>query len=621
MKKTLIERFLLNKLRVIKKSNKFNYIQIVNDDSISIYERDETKYNILSTLENVAFLEKKGYKRNRYYYCPDIYASSYLKKINFSSHTLPGLIEGSRLLQSMLLPYMREIRKGVFVKDIRLVLITDKCQIYHNKPKRLLDCDGVSLFNDDIKFEESAVWDLPERKYPSMNKDCDDVEFYFPFLPESVYEYHPIINADDRFVDIYGNGGFGKEYVYVHEDIKYVLPRFYFPIRDEMSNSFFHFGGEETDYKMNLIGTYRPNNDGHGVRTAVFATDDGGRNWFCKYEFGDMGEYEFSQGDKDWGTAFGNKINCECIQSDLMSESEVFAIIKRTSVVPSKNDKEPKEKFKWSSPINVKEIFWKETLTVETKNKHNLTTGNIVALQGKSENEKIVPLLNNSVSPLTGGNGILYKVNVLDAFNVELYEYVSSTTNPIACRHIHQINRVKDGWIVGTGEIYPNGWLFFIQTKEADTYSIKKAASPFNIYRLNSSEESVQRTLGAIILDDDDASIIYASDHDTLDRTPIASPTDRSFEIVRNSIGVFKGKLADIDYRNNFSVIYEAREPAYLFKQINGILVFAGQRGEFAFSLDQGESWKTYHLKDGLQFYRGTNRCYSVIGDYIFVFK
>ena len=59
---------------------------------------------------------------------------------------------------------------------------------------------------------------------------------------------------------------------------------------------------------------------------------------------------------------------------------------------------------------------------------------------------------------------------------------------------------MKDGWLIGTGEIYPNGWMLYFQMKEADSYSEKHAWEEFEIFRLNSTRESVQRTLGAILL-------------------------------------------------------------------------------------------------------------------------
>lgn len=48
------------------------------------------------------------------------------------------------------------------------------------------------------------------------------------------------------------------------------------------------------------------------VRVCFFASSDGGRQWYCKYEFSDAGEYSFQQGHSNaWGTNFGNQIKLD----------------------------------------------------------------------------------------------------------------------------------------------------------------------------------------------------------------------------------------------------------------------------------------------------------------------
>lgn len=69
---------------------------------------------------------------------------------------------------------------------------------------------------------------------------------------------------------------------------------------DVAANPFYFIGTGEKDYKMSLMATYRSNVH-CGVRTCILVSSGGGRNWYCKYEFTDLGEYEVTQGDKeDW---------------------------------------------------------------------------------------------------------------------------------------------------------------------------------------------------------------------------------------------------------------------------------------------------------------------------------
>ena len=93
------------------------------------------------------------------------------------------MIEGSHIQLVLLLPYIDNNDKQ---PKLRLNVITDKCQVYYNNP------NGK---NQITQFKESLIWDLPGNKYPSQNENCEDYEYYNPFLPSEVYEYHP---ADDR---------------------------------------------------------------------------------------------------------------------------------------------------------------------------------------------------------------------------------------------------------------------------------------------------------------------------------------------------------------------------------------------------------------------------------------
>lgn len=602
----ILDNTLSNKLPV----GKSGYKQCGVDSQVALYKRGLLGRKIVAAFADSMVMQSFRNKNVLYYYSH--YKSCIRKRIVLNDKTFPGLIPCSSIDQVMLLPYMRVLGPGRYAKQIRLVIITNKCQVFHNCPARSKEHEGQIRYGDDARFEESAIWDIPGRKYPSKSQDVLPVERFFPYLPETTYEYHPCLNSSKTYVDKYHNGGFGASHKVIVNGKEEIVSRFYFPKRTIMCNSFHHIGGEEPDYKMTVIGTYRANNGGNGARTVIFATDDGGRNWFAKYEFGDFGSYEFAQGAADWRTGFGNPIK---FGQDFKQANGILSIIKRTVITPTNDNKEPSEFFKWSAPVDIVDIAnGKSTAVVKTATPHGLETGNVIAVKSSGA---IFPFVNNDITPCSGGNGVLFKVSVIDDNSFELYEFVHSPDNPICCRHIHQVNRVKDGWLIGTGEIYPNGWLLYMQMKEADTFSIKHAWEDFDIYRLNSTKESVQRTLGAILLDDSNQSLIFASDHDTLERNTINTTDGRSFVIRRNSTGIFKGKLVDIDNRNKFEVLYEAKEPSFLFKNIANHLVFAGQRGELAISNDLGNHWRTYQIDTDTYDYHGTVGGMIVLGEYL----
>jgi hypothetical protein len=158
-----------------------------------------------------------------------------------------------------------------------------------------------------------------------------------------------------------------------------------------------------------------------------------------------------------------------------------------------------------------------------------------------------------------------------------------------------------------------------MQIKQADTFEVIRAYNTLNIYRLTSTSSSLQRTLGTILLDDADNTVIAASDTSGIPRPNLTLPSGRTNTITRNSSGVYKGKLTDIDDFTKFNVLFEAKEPAYFFKEKGNVLIFCGQRGEFAISFDKGTTWETAQLpdRDPLQYFKSESNGIIIINNYI----
>lgn len=599
------ERFLKNKFF----HNKVfpGYSAICKKQEFEIYRANDTAYQIVAAFNSVVVTQKVHSCKQRLLIYPD-YSNRWLRYcINFNEKNFPGLIKGSKVMNCLIVPYLREVSDSKFYKRWRLIVFTDKAQIYHNFPAREMEYEGLEQYGDIKRFEESAVWDIPGKKYPSANQNCDETEQYFPVLCKECYEYHPGINRKSK----YGNSGFDK-YTYVENDGRKVkVPRFYLPSRCAQSNPFAYMGGVELDYKITLIGTYQSNKS-IGARTDIFATSDGGRNWYAKYDFADEGEYPFKQGIDTWGQNYGNPINGSALR-DIVGK----IWIRKKKLKHS----EESDEITWEAPIVVDQIVAGNPIKVKTQTAHFLSNGNIIALCSDevTQNGQMGFLFNNEIKENCGGNGILYKVKVINEDMFELYENVSNPFIAVACRHIHHINRVRDGWIVGTGEIFPNGWLFYIQMREADTYTRIVANSELKFFKLNSAASSVQRTIGADIIDGKEPRLIYASDHDLLDRPEVALSNGVRF--TRNSTGIYEGNLSDINDFRKFKVIFEAKEPAYFFKKLDGKYVFSGQRGEIAVSDLSGHNWELSQLDQPLIHYKGRTYRFHVIDKYLIIIK
>lgn len=588
------------------------YVSCYEDRDIRIYQKTTRASSIEGVFGEMVVCCDNS-KTNIFIY--PSYKLKFSYRLKLTKKNFPGLIAGSKVDSIQVLPYMREIRPDVFIKSLRVVVITDLGQIYHNFPARARECEGVSIPGDILCFEESVVWDVPSRKRPVPYSPCKEYEVFYPNLPKECYDIHPMACEEEGFKDKYGNGGF-PAVKYVEENGKrYALNRFYIPKRTPLANPFHYMGGCEKDYKVNVIATYRPNIN-IGVRTGIFISSDGGRTWYCKYEFGDYGDYEFKQGHENkYGGNFGNKIiNKE--YHKLFNAGEL-QIQKRTPLMTTLEQAE--KRFQFGDLLGVLEIKNEEQLTIKTEKEHGLSEGNIVVLRAeKKENSADAWFVNNSATEQSVGTGIFFKVHIVDAYTLSLYEYVASADNNLCCRHIHHVNKVRDGFLIGTGEIYPNGWLLFLQAKLRDTFSRFDPEKSLNIVRLNTRSSSVQRTMGAVFEETETLKLIVASDHDTLKRPDIHLPQQQTV-LDRGSTGIYIGELQDIDDFSKFKLLVDASEPCFYFDRLDGRYIFCGQRGELIVQVNNG--WLHTRIEKTIISYRGNIKNGYIFNDYMIIRK
>ena len=580
----------------------FGYETCATRDSVTVLKPKKGRKQIIAMLDSVVVCASLTKNNKSFDLYPDYRFKSVYYKINLTPEKFPDLLEDSYIANVLLLRYLRKVNQNQTIKSWRLVVVTDKSQIYHNFPATFAtdsEYEGATNVLDIDRFVESVVWDLPERRYPSKNKKCRPFEIYYPGLPNECYEYHPAIKAGSHFGDHTFVDG---------ENDKMVAPRFYFPKRSIETNPFVFMGGFTNDNFMTTIGTYR-NNVGSGVRTCVFFSDDGGRQWFNKYEFGDFGEYRYlKEIVKKEIIDFGNAIRFDKNLCDLTS----LHVSKR--IINTKSYEMIQEKcFNWIDDGIIDRMWLEDTIVCRTSKPHMFASGNIVAFYSNTQNDFEYSWMLTKRESI--GNGPLFKVQVVSSNTFKIYEYAASATNPICCRHIHHINRQKDGWLIGTGEVYPNSWLIFLQNKEKDKFvnNSSNAKIKFKEYYLNSVETSIQRTIGAEFVDDD--LLVYASDHPDLPLNSIAV-NGHSFD--RASLGIFIGKISESDNRTRFKCIYDSNEVGYFFKRINGIWIYGGQLGEVAISRNLN-NWSVLHLDQTLRCYQGDSNSATVIDGIVFL--
>lgn len=492
-------------------------------------------------------------------------------------------------------------------RDCRVCVIFDNGQIYHNYPS----CNNTYDFlNSNItnqgstrtvaemftKFDESVVWDLPTRKAPVKTTSGTDATliatgkyYYNPALPDKCYEFHPDIGAANGYGNTVGFAATNSRNDASNVDVA-ERPRFW---RTDMenpdSNSFDYMGGYAVEHHFTMIGTYRSNSKSLPARTGVFGTQDGGRSWYLMYEFDGIASVGVPLAQI--GTA----------------GSGIYAISKRTLVLPSAADKEPAAPFTWGEDVNVESIVGDGTdIIFTTSSAHGLSNGNdiIVKLQNEASlNDRAFDwMVNTEVSATSGGNGILLKVKDVTSttFKVSLYPYNPDAT--LRCRHIHALNHCKDGVSVSTGEDYPQGgWLLYDAIRHADNfsgYNVANLTTQNKFVRLTSTSTSVTRALGFIVRQEGKDTFIYVGvDTSNIEMNNVDMPENRTESFKHNSCGVWKIPLDDVDsLKDNGLLKYNGAQPCFMFQQFGNAFVFLGQGGEFAVSYDNGESWTATNL-------------------------
>ncbi|MGV6945052.1 hypothetical protein [Sphingobacterium kyonggiense] len=537
--------------------------------------------------------------------------------IDFTSANFPNLIAGSSI-EHVILLYWTRYNNTVPSDSFRVNVITNKGQVYHNHPSRAVSHDGAEQANDWFTFEESVVWDIENKTTPVKTKTGNDATLiasgkyhYFPALPDEAYEFHPALDQASP----YGNSGFGAVSEKTQADNSTIkFSRFYFTDRSNgiQANPFGFMGGFETHPKLSMLATYKSNSD-RPTRICVFMTNDGGRQWYCRWESGILGERKYAN-ESLASVGIPLFLNRNLITSQMLAPANIglFNVIKRTQYIPDASNKEIEKtkKFIYSSPVQVFSITANvDNITVVTNAAHGFNSGELILFekQNGTANEWDW-IVNSGHTALKAGLGIYFKVKVVDATSFILMEAVGNPDNNLTVRHIHSLNRCKDGYSFGCGETYPEGWMFWIPVRESDSFVRKFPWDKFDFIRLNSVREAVQRPLGFTIEHDSENTVFVGVDNEYTDLPNVTLPAGRTDTFKRSSNGAWKGKLVDFDDQSKFQCVFPSDEVCYLFKKINGVFVYTGQQGHVGMSrTGERNTWSECRAPWTPQRYGGLN--------------
>lgn len=512
-----------------------------------------------------------------------------LNEINF-----PNLLPNSAITKVIMMPWSRNPTTSYPGNLWRMNVITSRGQIYHNFPSRAANSDGSQQINDYKTFDESCVWELPERWTPVKTNTGDDATLiatgkykYFPCLPDNSYELHPAINQDNG----YGNGGFPATITKFNElNQQITFGRFWRPNNlDPQDNSLDYMGGFAAHEKLTVLGTYRSNAT-TGTRIALFLTNDGGRNWFCRYEYG-MGGGLVNFSDIDLA---GPRTNwTHQLSFTGMATEGQYQVRRRVQYTPDATTKEPAKLFNYHNPISVLSITGGDAkITIITETAHTFKNGDVICFDKLTGNVNWDWIINEGYGETSAGNGVFFKAKVVNNTTFELMSSVHNPHNNLTVRHIHSVNRCKDGYAIGAGEMYPTGgWILYCPIRESDSFARKYPWDVLEFIRLNSTATSIQRPLGVIVQHDADNTIYIGVDNEHTELGYIEMPEGRTKSFRRSSNGLFKGRMIDADSQKLFKCVFPSMEVCYLFKEIDGVMIYIGQQGHIGLSFNKGETW------------------------------
>lgn len=341
---------------------------------------------------------------------------------------------------------------------------------------------------------------------------------------------------------------------------------------------------------------------GDSRRICFFTSTDGGLNWVVGYDFV----------RRQTLTVHNAQINTSSFANYLGGLSLKWV----GSINPNGTTKEPTSFFTYRD-ITIDSITT-GTSTVVTAPNHQLVDGDIVLFTGTAQDNNWKALLCDEFTDKVIKQNC-YSVQLIDTNSFILREYLGSYDFPLQTRHIHSVNDVVDGVVIGCGEYYPQGWMLLYKQDKKDA-SVVHAIDSFkfpknNTFRFNSTSFSLQRPCGWTYNSADDPDVVFGSD--------MAVSSDKNFgnkvmidgrtETLKKSFaGIWKGKLSQIDDLSKFRNTLSIGEACIWLYQYGEIILCYFMSGANAISYDYGETWRVFPF--GTQEFNGIWKNNLVIG-------
>lgn len=517
-------------------------------------------------------------------------------KVTMGTSVCPDWMEGEQISFVSLLPY-NEDDKGLAIPTLNgrgvasICVFTTKGRILHNNPKRYDITEkyksNIMLFDESLVVENinSLKW-LP----------TDDIS-----KEKGIYKYFPVLTDYDynQFNGRFQNWGRTETINTQLEFTSTSSPNTLYHQKNRNAAQWrrLNFGNMAKDDKVCVFANYNGNEVGQ--EPVMIATNNGGRRWDVLPKFACVEHYKnMYAGNVDMskiGTYTENSLMlCRCAFN-----------------VPTAEQKEPATAFivpeeqqtlitAMSTTDGVTTITTADDLSFDDAESPRVFLKNVSA--GDEWNCVCNP------SPLSENNGVFFrairtgeKTYTLKADLGDAYQ------SDRICRHFHNIARTSNGFIICTGESYSadkfqGGFLYFLAQNQRDGFAsvaTKHGAmiDPASITRLTSSKDGVVRASGAFMFcDEADPTILYVSDEPNylgFTGRKAVLPEGRSKELDIVPIGIFAGKLSQIDEQSKFKCLLDTRGMVTSLVHNMGHFAADGFNNSIYLSAD-GKKWHEY---------------------------
>ncbi len=536
-------------------------------------------------------------------------------EIPFTADNVPSILAGELIKFAYLLPFNLSNRSagvGDEQNASRIVVFTNKGRILHNFPARI----SGNLPNSDLfKFEESTVYNSFKKWLPTNDKGKAGGLFrYFPVLADYDYnQFEGRVAGTTGFVDHFNTGGVPA---------MTNKPLFDVLIKDGEPLRRLTYANMAKDSKLCVFANY---NSANGSEPIAIGTNDGGKTWHTKAYFAQTDYYNYMRAGNITFTPITDVAGAYVANS--------LKLCRKRFNVPTNEIKEP------ATPFVVNEAD--KTLITNISVSDNtvlITTADnvdydgiypVVYFENVNADSEWNYICNNGFNASgSTNNGIFFRVKKVAANQYLLYgDTGDAYQSDLICRHLHAVNRVQNGFLVSTGEGYRDeffagGFLYLISQVDRNGGSIYLPNKVMPVIRLTSSVNAVNRACGAYLFNDgEDPTLIYASDEPTTftSKRTFTIP-DRTIEIDSTPIGIFMGKLSEIDNQAKYKCICELKQTIISLFEHMGHFAADGMEDALCISKD-GLNWNIETLSPARRI-NGTDWDGNIyFGDKVIVFK